>query len=194
MDTNIKGYDYGLPTLETSPVSLTDLEFLKKTLLWSEDDTKYLRMAGEVLSSQIDEILDLWYGYVGSYQHLVYFFTDGKEAIGEYLDAVRLRFGQWIKDLCLRNYDQNWLDYQYEIAKRHHKTKKNLTDNVQSVSFVNFRYMVAFIYPITYTIKPFLSKGGHLPQEVEAMYNAWFKAVVLSVVLWCYPYIKEGEF
>ncbi len=194
MQTNIRGYDYALNTLETSPVSLDDLELLKKTLLWSKDDEKYIKMAGEILSEQIDKILDLWYGYVGSHQHLLYYFTDGKEVINEYLDAVRLRFGQWIKNLCFRTYDQSWLNYQYEIAKRHHKIKKNLTDNVQSVPFVNFRYLVAFIYPITSTIKGFLSNGGHSPQEIEAMYDAWFKAVVLSVVLLCYPYVKEGEF
>ncbi len=194
MERNIKGYDFGQSYLEISPITLDELELLKKTLLWTDEDTRYLRMAGEILSGQIDEILDLWYGYVGSNEHLVYFFTDGGNPILEYLDAVRQRFGQWIKDICLKDYDQKWLDYQYEIAKRHHKIKKNQTDGVHSVPFVNFRYMVAFIYPITFTIKPFLSKMGHSLSEVESMYNAWFKAVVLTVTTWCYPYVKEGEF
>jgi len=190
----IKGYDYGKATLEKSPVSLQDLNLLKKTLLWSEDDDKYLRMAGEVLKDQLNEILDLWYGYVGSHPHLVYYFTKNGEPISEYLSAVRSRFGQWIMDLCNRPYDQDWLNYQYEIAKRHHSTKKNKTDGVDSVPIVHYRYMIAFIYPITVTIKSFLSKKGHSAAEVDAMHNAWFKAVVLTAILWTYPYVNKDEF
>jgi protoglobin len=54
--------------------------------------------------------------------------------------------------------------------------------------------LVAFICPITATIKPFLAKKGHVPDEVEKMYQAWFKSVVLHVTLWSYPYVKEGDF
>lgn len=194
MEQNIKGYEYGSTNLEKSPITTEDLKLLQQTLLWSDEDTRYLQLAGEVLQPQIDEILDLWYNFVGSHNHLVYYFTDGKAPIGEYLASVRARFGQWIKDLCFRPYDQDWLNYQYEIAKRHHKTKKNKTDGVESVPFVNFRYMVAFIFPITFTIKQFLQKSSAAKEDIEKMYNAWFKAVVLSVTLWCYPYVKEGEF
>lgn len=190
----IKGYDYGKSTLETSPVSMQDLALLKKTLLWSEDDDKYLKMAGEVLKDQVNEVLDLWYGYVGSNEHLVYYFTKDGKPNADYLAAVRARFGQWILDLCQKPYDQNWLNYQHEIAKRHHSAKKNKTDGVDTVPIVHYRYMVAFIYPITATIKPFLAKKGHSQSEVEAMHNAWFKAVVLTVILWTYPYVNKGEF
>lgn len=191
---NIPGYMYGSDVLATSPISLSDLHLLKKTLLWSEEDDKYRKMAGEVLRDQIDAILDLWYGYVGSHEHLVHFFTSNGIPNSDYLSAVRQRFGKWIEDLCFRDFDQNWLDYQYEIALRHHKTKKNKTDGISSVPFVNFRYMVAFIYPITVTIKSFLAKKGNSPEEVEKMYDAWFKSVVLSVTLWCYPYVAKDEF
>lgn len=190
----IKGYHYGETTLAKSPVSLKDLELLKKTLMWSEEDEKYLKIAGEVLKDQVNEVLDLWYGYVGSHEHLVYYFTKNGMPNSDYLSAVRARFGQWIMDLCQRNYDQDWLNYQYEIAMRHHSSKKNKTDGVDSVPIVHFRYMVAFIYPITVTIKNFLGKKGHSAEEVDKMHDAWFKAVTLSVILWCYPYVKPGEF
>lgn len=29
---------------------------------------------------------------------------------------------------------------------------------------------------------------------VEKMYTAWFKAITLTSLLWCHPYIKDGEF
>jgi hypothetical protein len=190
----IKGYDYGKAALEQSPVTLQDLALLKKTLLWSNDDDRYLKMAGEVLKDQINEVLDLWYGYVGGNEHLVYYFTKNGKPNMEYLTAVRARFGQWILDICQKPYDQNWLNYQHEIAKRHHSTKKNKTDGVDTVPIINYRYMIAFIYPITATIKSFLGKKGHSQADVDAMHNAWFKAVVLTVILWTYPYVNKGEF
>jgi len=189
----IAGYKYG--EVPASPVKVEELEQLKKTLLWTEEDDRYLKLAAEVLRDQVDAVLDLWYGYVGSHPHLVHYFTHARtgQPIGEYLEKVRARFGQWILDLCERPKDATWLAYQEEIGRRHYD-KKNQTDGVESVPFVHFRYMVAFIYPITATIRPFLEKKGHSPQEVEKMHQAWFKAVVLTVVLWCRPYVKEGLF
>jgi hypothetical protein len=190
----MQGYTYGSPSLETSPVSLHDLDLLKKTLLWTADDNDALHKAGEVLRDQTDAVLDLWYGYVGGNEHLVYYFTKNGQPNMDYLTAVRARFGQWILDICQKPKDQNWLDYQHEIAKRHHSTKKNKTDGVDTVPIVHFRYMVAFIFPITVTIKSFLAKKGHSAEEVEQMYNAWFKAVTLTALLWCHPYVHKNEF
>ncbi len=173
---------------------MADLDLLKKTLLFTDEDVRYLRMAGEVLADQVEEVLDLWYGYVGSHPHLVAYFSHNGTPNADYLAAVRKRFGQWILDLCRRDYDQEWLNYQHEIALRHHSTKKNRTDGVQAAPIVHFRYIVAFIFPITYTIKGFLAKKGHSLEEVEGMHTAWFKAVTLTALLWCYPYVKEGQF
>ncbi|MCS7243759.1 MAG: protoglobin domain-containing protein [Candidatus Calescibacterium sp.] len=189
----IQGYDYG--KVETAPYTLEDLELLKKTLLFTEEDVKYLKIAGEVLKDQIEDILNLWYNYVGSNPHLLHYFTDKNtgQPIGEYLEKVRKRFGQWIIDLTNAEYDQNWLNYQYEIAIRHHKKKKNHTDNVNSVEHIPLRYMIAFIFPITFTIKQFLAKKSHTYEEIEKMYNAWFKAIVLTITLWSYPYTNKDE-
>lgn len=112
----------------------------------------------------------------------------------DYLTVVRVRFGQWIIDLCTKPYDQTWLNYQHEIALRHHSTNKNKTDGVDAVPIIHYRYMTAFIYPITATIKSFLGKKGHSQSDIEGMHNAWFKAVTLTVILWTYPYINKGEF
>jgi hypothetical protein len=191
--TNIPGYTYG--SAAPSPVTMKEFEELKQAVLFTAEDEKYLKMAGEVLKDQIDAVLDLWYGFVGSHPHLVYYFSgpDGKPD-ANYLAAVRQRFGQWILDTCNRPYDQEWLNYQHEIGLRHHRTKKNKTDNVRSVPIVPLRYLIAFIYPITATIKPFLAKKGHRPEEVDKMHQAWFKSVTLQVALWNYPYAKDGDF
>lgn len=189
----IPGYDYG--RVARSPFSLEDLDLLRKTVLLTEEDERYLRLAGDVLEDQIEEVLDLWYGFVGSHPHLVRYFAgrDG-QPIAEYLAAVRQRFGQWILDTCRRPYDQAWLDYQYEIGLRHHRTKKNQTDRVDAIEHIPARYLVAFIYPITATIESFLGRKGHSREDVEKMHQAWFKAVTLQVTLWLHPYIKEGDF
>ena len=56
------------------------------------------------------------------------------------------------------------------------------------------RYLIAFIYPITATIRPFLENGGRSPEETEAMFQAWFKATAIQVTLWCRPYANPGDF
>lgn len=188
----IKGYDYGMVAM--SPVSLEELRLLKAALLFTKEDEQQLRKAGAILSDQVSSILDCWYEFIGHQQHLLHYFTENGQANLTYLTAVRKRIGQWLKDLCFRTYDQEWLNYQHEIALRHHRAKKNKTDNVAAEPIIHYRYMIAFVYPFTATIKPFLAQKGHAANEVEAMYNAWCKAVLLTVILWTHPYIREGEF
>ena len=192
--STIHGYTYNT-TQTFSPISLAELELLKQTVLFSTEDEAMLRLAGEVLANQTDAILDLWYDFVGSNEHLVYYFTDGKgNADTNYLARVRERFGQWILDLCQRPYDQKWLNYQHEIGLRHSGVKKNQTDNASSVASIGLRYMIAFIVPITATIKSFMSAKGHDTETVEKMHMAWFKAVTLTVVLWSAPYVSAENF
>lgn len=107
---------------------------------------------------------------------------------------MRKRFGQWILDTAAANYDQAWLDYQFEIGRRHHRTAKNKTDGVRAVENVSYRFIPALIYPITFTLKPFLAKKGHSSEEVEKMYQAWLKSVIMQVILWSYPYVNPGDF
>jgi hypothetical protein len=188
---SIPGYGYG-STDTRSPVSGHDFELLRQTVLFSDDDERYLRMAGEVLADQTEQVLDVWYGFVAGHPHLVaYFSTADGQPIGDYLARVRVRFGQWISDLCNRPFDGTWLDYQHEIAVRHTSAKKNQTDGADSVASIPMRYLIAFVYPITATIRGFLENKGHSAADVEAMHQAWFKAVTLSVVLWSQPYAPE---
>ena len=192
----IPGYRYGDPKLAKSPVTLRDLELLKQTVLFTDEDLKYLRMAGEVLVPQTEAILDVWYGFVGANPHLLYYFSnksDGKPDV-EYLQRVRARFGQWIKDTTDAQYDQAWLNYQYEFGLRHTRAGKNKTDNAKAADHIHFRYLIAFIVPISYTIEPFLQKGDHSQEEVAKMHAAWTKALVLQTILWSYPYVKDGDF
>ncbi|MEZ5246037.1 MAG: protoglobin domain-containing protein [Acidimicrobiales bacterium] len=188
MTTNIAGYTYDAD-LPTSPVTKADLDLLLSTLLWTDNDATALAQAGAVLEPQIEQILDLWYGYVGSHSHLVASFNGAdSQPSGDYLAAVRLRFGQWIRDLCSRPWDQSWLDYQHEIARRHTDLMGD-TDAVESdQTHIPLRYLIAFIWPITATVRQFLADGDAPEDEVDAMHTAWFKAVTLTVTLWSQPY------
>jgi hypothetical protein len=192
-ETAIPGYVYGSDEVARSRVSPDELELLKQTVLFGPEDADALRLAGEVLEDQVEDLLDVWYGFVASHPHLVRYFADAEGApIDNYLARVRARFGQWVHDLCGREWDRTWLDYQEEIALRHTAAKKNRTDGAEGApAEIPLRYLVAFVYPITATVREFLAKKGHSDVEVEAMHQAWFKAVTLSVVLWARPYAEE---
>jgi hypothetical protein len=192
----IAGYEYGASSVARSPLGLEELDLLKQTVLFGEEDEEYLRMAGDVLEDQVEDVLDVWYGFVADHPHLVRYFSDSEgQPNAEYLGRVRGRFGQWILDTCRRPYDQEWLDYQQEIALRHTREKKNQTDGAyETPDLIGLRYILAFIYPITATIKQFLANGGHGDEDVDKMYQAWFKSVVLQATLWSQPYVKDGDF
>lgn len=179
-----------------TPITLAEFELLKTTALFGEEDIAYLRMSHDVLKDQTEQILDVWYGFVGSNEHLLYFFTNRVDGIPniDYLQGVRKRFGQWILDTATATYDQQWLDYQFEIGRRHHRIGKNKTDGVAAVEHINYRYLPALIVPITTTLKPFLMNKGHAPEDVEKMHAAWLKSVILQVILWSYPYCNAGDF
>ena len=194
--TSIPGYTYGQKSLARAPYTLQDLESLKKAMLLSDEDLRYLRMSKAILADQTEAILDVWYGFVASTPELVVFFKNKKTGApdGAYLNAVRKRFGQWILDTADANYDQAWLDYQYEIGLRHTSPKKNKTDKADSVPSVNFRYLSALTIPITTTLKPFLAKKGASAADVEKMHAAWVKSVLMQSILWSYPYVRQGRF
>lgn len=194
MGTAIEGYTYGTEAAARSPLGAVDLDLLKQSVLFGEEDERALRAAGDVLEDQVEDVLDVWYGFVASHPHLVHYFSDPQtgEALDHYLESVRPRFGQWILDTCRRPYDQDWLDYQEEIALRHTSEKKNKTDDVYSVLEVPLRYLVCFVYPITATMRDFLAKKGASEEEVEAMHQAWFKSVALQVALWSRPYAGDA--
>lgn len=194
--SSIPGYTYGTAAVGPSPISLSDLEQLKASVLFGDEDVQQLRASLEIVRDHVEEILDVWYGFVASQPHLLASFsarTDGRP-LADYLGAVRKRFGQWILDTARAQYDQQWLDYQHLIGLRHHRSGKNLTDGAPSTAIVPFRDLFALIFPVTFTLRPFLAKKGHSAEEVEKMYAAWVKSCLLQLTLWSYPYVKDGDF
>lgn len=188
----IPGYAYG--QVPASPLSVSELELLLNTLTFNDQDRANLAKAKTILEDQVEAILDVWYGFVGSQPQLLAHFSDPEgRPIPEYLGRVRGRFGQWILDTPRRPYDREFLAYAHEIGLRHQQ-KKNQTDQVESTPLIPLRYLLALTYPIVATIRPFLAQKGATPLEVESMHQAWFKAVLLQVILWSQPYTKADQF
>ncbi|KAB8146016.1 protogloblin ApPgb [Chloroflexia bacterium SDU3-3] len=190
----IPGYRLGDQSLSPSPLTAQAFADLKAALLFGDADVSALRRARPLLISQMDAILDVWYGFVGSTPALLAYFSRPDGPSAEYLARVRARFGQWIDDTCRAEYDDAWLAYQHEIGRRHF-THKNEADGAAAAGtppIIHWRYVNALIYPIYATVRPFLERGGHDAADVEAMHQAWLKSVLLQVTLWSHPYIQEG--
>jgi hypothetical protein len=181
-------------TTSSSPITLAELERIKAALMLTDDDLAALRRARGILEPRVDELLDVWYGFVGSHDFLLHYFAGPDGPDGDYLAAVRRRFGQWVLDLTSAEYDHEWLAYQEEIGRRHY-LDKGATDGVAGTPpLVSYRYMIPLAYPIYATVRPFLEQGEGDAGEVERMHQAWLKAVLLSVTLWSRPYLRVGAF
>ena len=70
---------------------------------------------------------------------------------------------------------------------------KNETDSAASDPTNPLRHMAARIYPITATIRPFLTTGGHTDAEIERIHQTWFKSVTLQLALGVRPYASDGN-
>jgi hypothetical protein len=187
---NIAGYAFGAKEIPASPVSLQDLEELKISVGFTEEDVRYLALAGEVLADQTKVIVAHWRsGIIASIPHLARHSRDlGGQALPDYLARSNRRFEQWILDTCLRPYDQDWLNYQQEIALRHTSVKKNQTDQVRSTPYIPLRDIIAFVTVMNDTIKPHLAAKGHTIDEVEKMHKAWRNSMQLQIALFAEPY------
>jgi hypothetical protein len=190
---DIAGYDYGTSRAAHSPVTLDELCELEMTVGWTAADEVWLRAAGEVLCPQAEAMVDSWRAEIARQPHLVrwFFGPDGKPD-DHYRAAVKRRFVQWVTDVCTRPHDQAWLDYQEEIGLRHTPAKKNRTDGTHTPNVVPLRYLVTFVAPVVLSVRRFLDGRGYSEAEIDGMSQAWTKAVLLHVVLWSRPYVREG--
>jgi hypothetical protein len=190
---HIPGYSYGTDGAARSPFSQEDLQRLKISTGFTDEDRLYLRLAGEVLADQTKEIVECWRsGVIANIPHLAkHSRTPEGNPIPEYIAASNLRFQQWILDTCLRPYDQDWLNYQQEIALRHTSAKKNKTDGVRSTPCVPFEDVITFVAVMNETIKPFLAAKGHSEEAVNRMHLAWTKTMQLQLALWVQAYSAE---
>lgn len=188
---DIPGYDYGSPSAAKSPITVADFALIKQTAGFTAEDERWLQIAGEILTRRVGELVAKWRTVIVEHPHLARYLLrpDGQKEF-HYGEASGLRFEQWVLDTCLRPYDQDWLDYQQEIALRHTSVKKNKTDEANSVPTIHLRYLLAFNAVVCDPdiLKPFLASRGHDTADVERMYRAWMKSLWLQAALWAEPY------
>jgi hypothetical protein len=192
MNDTLPGYAYGDPSLPRSPVTMEELARLKQAVGLADDDMAALRRAGQALSAHADAVVDSWRQAVAAVPHLLAAYASADGTIDDrYRARVRERFKRWIDDLCLRPWDQHWLDYQHEIGLRHTHLAKNKADSAAAVSHIPLRYLIAFAATVNERVEPFLAESGAAAEEIEAMHRAWCKATLLSVTLWTRPYVAD---
>jgi hypothetical protein len=190
----ILGYTYGDSEAEPSPVSEPELASLKVSASFTDEDERYLVLARTVLKNQTHAIVSHWRsGIIAAIPQLARHSRSASgDAAPEYLASSNARFEQWILDTCFRKYDQDWLDYQHEIALRHTSIKKNVTDNVESSPYVPLRDIIAFSAVMNETIKPYLMTGGHSEDDVNRMHSAWCKSIQMQLALWAFTYANAS--
>src|ERR1700739_2115448 len=95
---HIHGYTYGSAEVATSPVSLQELENLKIRVGFTDEDQRYLQLAGEVLADQTRQIVEHWRsGIIAGIPNLArHSRTTEGAPIPEYLAQSNLTFQQWI--------------------------------------------------------------------------------------------------
>ena len=192
----IPGYEYGSPSAARSPVSVEEFGLLKQSAGFTDSDQWWLIVAGAVLGDQTKELVGKWRSVIATHPHLAkYSQRPNGEKDPRYSERSGLRFEQWILDTCLRPYDQDWLNYQQEMALRHTSVKKNKTDNAESAPTIPLRYIIAFTAVITDPdiIKPLLAAKGHPADEVDKMHRAWCKSLQLQIALWAEPYTNSRQ-
>ena len=193
---DIPGYNPGSPEVAKSPITMEEFKDLKASTLYTDEDMVYLRLSYDVLKDQAEDLVTMWRGIIAQHTHLAVYSFDRKtgEPDKEYGAAVGKRFAQWVLDTARAEYDQAWLDYQYEIGLRHHRAKKNQTDHADTTPHIKGRDLIAFAAATVAPMRPYLEKGGHSPEVVLRMQEAWWKSMILQVTLWSQPYMNHGDF
>jgi Protoglobin len=190
---DIAGYDYGTSRAAHSPVTPDELRALEASVGWTAADAAALREASRALCPRAEAMVDSWRAEIARQPRLVqWFFGPDGMPDDHYRAAVKRRFVRWVTDACTRPHDQTWLDYQEEIGPRHTPAKKNRTDGTHTPNVVPLRYLLSFAGPVVLNVRRFLDGHGFSAAEIDGMCQAWTKAVLLHIVLWSRPYVREG--
>ncbi len=189
----IPGYDFGKLAIARSPVSLEELRQIEASAGWTAEDAKILERHRRIFLDRAEEMVDSWRAVIGQQPHLAHWFVgpDGQPD-DAYKAKVKARFVQWVRDVCLRPHDQDWLNYQEEIGLRHTPAKKNATDGARTPELVPLRFLLAFTGVIALGARTFFVQEGVEGEELLRLQDAWARAVVLHVNLWSRAYAREG--
>lgn len=187
----LPGYDYGAPNVPRSPVTLVELRELCELIRFGDEDVHRLNAIGEVLEPRLMAFMEQLMQWTGPIA-LTSVIDEKGDIDQAYLEAAHARFARGFLDTCRRTFDQAWLDYQQEVGLRHHRTKKNRTDNARATAHIPFRWMVAFLEPTVETMRAFLTPWVPAA-DLDSLVAAWRKAMLLQVVLYSRAYVPDDD-
>jgi hypothetical protein len=96
---DIPGYTYGTQAVAKSLVTPDELGKLEQAVGLTDEDRRYLRLAGDVLQDQAEAVVDRR-GIIARQPHLA-FYSQGPDAEA-YRVAVKRWFVQWVLDTSRR--------------------------------------------------------------------------------------------
>ena len=168
----------------------------RASTFFTDEDIIYLRLSCDVLKDQTDDLVAMWRGIIALHPHLANYGLDTRtgKPDTEYGERVGKRFAQWVLGNARAEYDEKWLDYQYEIGLRYHHLKKNQTDGAHTAPHIRGRDLIAFSAAIVAPMRTYFEKGSHSAEVVNKMYDALWKSMILHVTLWAQPYMNQGDF
>jgi len=176
----IPGYSYGSRDSSRSPITAEEFVLMKQVARFTSEDVRWLRAAGEAFIGHTQELVTTWRGVIAAQPHLKKYGLDLDGHKDErYAARSGLRFQQWILDTCFRDYDQDWLNCQQEIALRHTTLKKNKTDDARSTPTIHLRYIIAFMAVVAdpNLLTPFLRRKYQNDEKIERVHQAWTKSL-----------------
>ncbi|MDG4555535.1 MAG: protoglobin domain-containing protein [Candidatus Competibacter sp.] len=164
-----------------------DIDLLWRIGLFSADDARALRKVWRILKGQTDDYLDRLLGMVAAYPALAAELAVLRGECwerGTVDDSVTLRrwFRQWLFETCVFPQDPPWL----------RQVEMNSPAQPVSAPLPGFRYVVALVFPLVMTARPFLVASGNDHTEIERMQYALLKAILLQATLLGKLYVKEG--
>lgn len=196
MARQVPGYALGSKEVPRAPIDMSEFQKILDTVGFTGNDVEMLRRSRPILEKHLDALVGDWFDFIMDHDHLVAAFEDpdtGK-ADERYLDAVRARYRQWVLDTAAARYDQDWLDYQFEIGRRLHRSGKNDTDEVSALEIVPFRYLFPMSVTMLTMMRPYLEKDGASAPDIDRMLAAWDKSMMVQLTLWSYHYVGEADY
>ncbi len=168
-----------------------EVELLLRISLFSQDDEHTLRQVWRILKGQTDDYLDVVLGVVAACPPLagVLMGSVGNDGFGTSAETARQRFRRWLFETCTLPRDPPWLRQLHARPP----APEASANRASAETLPHFRYLIALVYPVVATVRPFLAAGGRSDKEVERMQYALLKSILLQVALLAKLYIETGD-
>jgi hypothetical protein len=150
----LAGYDLGGDEVAKSPITL-QWEELQDSALFSASS---ICLSEGILRDQVDDLLKVWRGVIFDHPFLALTTKIRKRTRPIANPPLRVAKLFWPVGTARTKSDQAWFDYQHEIGLCHHRTKKDKTDQSQTLGHIRARDLLAFSAAIFVPMKVHLQR------------------------------------